>query len=42
MAARFVKDPSKFKAVIVPGAGHWLLEEAAPVVNSILEDFIKD
>lgn len=42
MAARFVKDQGKFKAVIVPEAGHWLLEEAAPEVNALLAEFIKD
>ena len=42
MAARFVKDPSKFKATILPGTGYWLLEESAPEVNALLSEFIKD
>ena len=42
MAARFVEGLSKFKAVILPGTGHWLLEESAPEVNALLAEFIKD
>ena len=40
MAARFVVDRDAFKPVILPGCGHWLLEECAPQVIAELMNFI--
>ena len=40
MAARFVADRNTFRPVILPGCGHWLLEECAPQVIAELMNFI--
>lgn len=40
LEARFVKDTSKLGSTILPDTGHWLLEESAPEVNALLENFI--
>lgn len=40
MAARFVRDKSKFKAVILPECGHWLMEECGTEVMAHLAEFI--
>lgn len=42
MAARFVEDKKKFRAVILPESGHWLMEESGPEVVALLAEFIKD
>lgn len=41
MAERFVQDRNNFKAAILPDSGHWLMEEAGPLVITILADFIR-
>lgn len=41
MAARFVEDKSNFRAVILPGCGHWLMEECGAQVNAHLVEFIE-
>ena len=41
MAARFVQDEKKFKAVILPECGHWLMEECSAEVVAQLAEFIK-
>ena len=42
MAARFVEDQGAFRAAILPGCGHWLLEECAPQVITELKKFVGD
>ena len=42
MAERFVEDRNTFRAAILPGCGHWLLEECAPQVVTELVKFVGD
>lgn len=40
MKARFVDDPSKFTAVILPDTGHWMTEESPKAVEATLSNFL--
>lgn len=40
MADRFVSDTSQYTAKILPGCGHWMVEECAPEVIEQLSSFL--
>ncbi len=40
MAARFVSDASQHTGKILPGCGHWMVEECAPQVTAELSRFL--
>lgn len=42
MAARFVTDKNNFTATILPGCGHWMVEECAPQVIDSLTSFFDE
>lgn len=40
MRSRFVQDPQNFKGVILPGTGHWMVEENPTAVSDELSQFL--
>ncbi len=39
MRAKFVEDPAKLEAVILPNTGHWLIEENPEGVEKVYPNF---